>query len=177
MDRLLGVSWLVAGSVVIATVAIYLTVLVVVRIVGQRSLATMSAVDVGCVVALGAVIGRTMLLATPTLLSGMIVVVTLFVLQVLLHVLRRNPIVDRWANPAPIALMDGPRMLVENLRRARLGEDDLRQALRLAGVSRLDQIACVVLERNGEISVLRSEGGVDPILLADLHLAATASSA
>lgn len=176
MDRLLGVSWLVAGSVVIATAAIYLTVLVLVRILGQRSLATMSAVDVGCVAAFGAVIGRTMLLARPTLLSGVIVVVTLFVLQVLLRALRRNRGIDFWLNPAPILLMDGPTMLIENLRRANLSDDDLRQALRLAGIARLDQIACVVLERNGEISVLRSEGGVDPTLVADLQLAATASS-
>jgi uncharacterized membrane protein YcaP (DUF421 family) len=176
VDRLLGVSWLVAGSVIIATVAIYLTVIVLVRVAGQRSLANMSAFDLGCVAALGAVIGRTMLLATPTLLSGVIVVVTLFVLQALLRALRRNPAVDRWFHPMPVVLMDGAAMLPDNLRRAHVSADDLRQALRLAGITRLDQLAYVVLERNGQISVLRSDDEFDPALVADLQLAVTASS-
>jgi uncharacterized membrane protein YcaP (DUF421 family) len=165
----------VAASVVIATVGMYVTVLVLVRIIGQRSIAAVSVVDLGCVVALGAVLGRAMLLETPTLLSGVIVATTLFALQTLFHALRRNPSLDRWLNPAPIVLMDGPTALPDNMRRARVNQDDLRQTLRLTGITRLDQVGCVVLERNGAISVLRSDGGLDPALVGDLSLTATAS--
>ena len=168
MDRLLGVSWLVAGGVVIATVAIYLTLVVLVRVVGQRSLASMTTLDVGCVAAFGAVIGRTMLLRTPTLLSGVIVLVTLFGMQVLLRVVGRSPRIDRWFQRSPVVLMDDGAMLIDNMRRAHVSADDLRQFLRLAGITRLSDVRYVVLERNGGLSVLRNDGELDAGLVADL---------
>ena len=78
MVELLGVSWRVAGSVVVATIAMYLLLVVLIKVLGQRNLLGMSSLDLGCVLTLGAVIGRTALLATPTLLSGVIAVCTLF---------------------------------------------------------------------------------------------------
>lgn len=168
MGRLLGVSWLVAGSVVIATVAVYLALMVLVRALGQRNLARLSGFDLGCIVALGAVMGRTMLLERPTLLSGLISLVTLFAVQAGLRALGSNPAVGRWIIRAPVVLMDGPHMVAENMRRAHVTADELRQTLRLAGVTRFDQVRCVVLERNGAISVLRGEGELDLDLVADL---------
>lgn len=168
MIGLLGVSWLVTGSVVIATVAMYLALILLVRVLGQRSLASMSSFDLGCVVALGAVIGRTTLLATPTLMSGLVALVTLFVVQAALRAFRANPFVDRLMNRAPVLLMDGRGLLRDNMRRAHVTEDELRQTLRLAGVTRLDEIRCAVLERNGAISVLRRDGELDPDLVCDL---------
>ena len=72
MFQQLGTTWTVAAGVVIATVGVYFTFIALVRAVGQRSLASMSSFDFGCAVALGAVMGRTVLLTTPTLVSGMI---------------------------------------------------------------------------------------------------------
>jgi len=177
MGNLLGVSWVVAGSVAVATVAIYLTLVVVVRAFGRRSVANLTMVDLGCVAAFGAVIGRTMLLARPTLLSGVIVLVTLFAVQGALRALRGDHVVGRWLNPAPVVLMDGTAMLTENLRRTRITADDLRQTLRLAGITQMADVHCVVLERNGAISVLRRAGELDPDLVADLPVPVTASSA
>lgn len=65
----LGITWTRAAAVVVSAVVIYLALIVYVRVVGQRSLAAMSSFDFGVAVALGAVIGRTVLLIEPTLLS------------------------------------------------------------------------------------------------------------
>ena len=64
--------------------------------------------------------------------------------------------------------MAADQILHENLRRAHVTTDELRQRLRLAGISRLDQVGCAVLERNGSISVLRRDVDLDPRLLADV---------
>ncbi|MDT4920206.1 MAG: hypothetical protein QOI15_1108 [Pseudonocardiales bacterium] len=170
MVELLGVSWRVAGSVVIATVAMYLLLILLVRLVGQRSLLGMTSLDLGCVVALGAVIGRTTLLATPTLLAGIIALTTLFAMQTLFRALGTGPL-GRSLNRSPVVLMDGGVHLADNMRRARVTEADVRQALRLNGVTQLSQVRYVVMERNGAISVLRGDGAVDPQLVADLRLA------
>lgn len=164
-DRL-GVDPGTAVAVVLATVGVYLALLVLVRLFGQRSLSSMSGTDVACVVALGAVIGRTTLLEVPTLGAGVIALSTLFVLQ-RLFLLGRRRLGGVLSNEPAVLIEDG-RVDVQALRRARVGEDDLRQRLRLAGVTRREDVALAVLERNGVISVLRTAGEPDPWLTADL---------
>lgn len=165
----LGATWQEVATVVVTTGGMYLALVLLVRIVGQRSLATMSSFDVGCVVALGAVVGRTVLLQTPTLLIGAVALISLFTMQAAFGLVRRNRKVDRWVNRSPVLLMDGSRLLDENLRRTHVAEDELRQRLRLAGVRRLDDIHCVVLERNGSVSIIRRGDHVDPWLVADVE--------
>ena len=52
--------------------------------------------------------------------------------------------------------------------RSGVSEDDLRQALRRAGITCRADVGYVVLERNGGLSVLRADGESDPWLTADL---------
>jgi len=54
------------------------------------------------------------------------------------------------------------------MRRAHVVEDEVRQAARRAGARSLDELQCVVLERNGALSVVRFGQPVDPWLLEDL---------
>lgn len=164
----LGATWEELARVVITTVAMYLALILLVRLAGQRSLASMSSIDVGCVVALGAVLGRTLLLEIPTLLIGVVALVALFGMQSLLGRLRQNRRFDRWVNRPPVLLVNGRELLHDNMRRAHVAEDELRQRLRLAGIRRLDEVGCVVLERNGSVSVIRRGEQIDPWLLADV---------
>lgn len=55
--------------------------------------------------------------------------------------------------------------LQERLEWAKLTEADLRQSLRHAGTTRLEQVEAVVMERGGSVSVLRPALPVDPYLL------------
>jgi uncharacterized membrane protein YcaP (DUF421 family) len=168
----LGVAPLTAVAVVISTVAIYLLFIVLVRLAGQRTLAAMSNYDIACAIALGAVIGRTALLAEPTLGAGVVGLVTLFGMHRLLGLAQRHPLYRALLDRSPVLLMAGGEMRVAEMRRARVTEDELKQRLRLAGISRLEQVGCVVLERNGQISVLRAGSGLDPRLLDDVPGAA-----
>jgi uncharacterized membrane protein YcaP (DUF421 family) len=168
-DRL-GIDLATAGDVVIATVAICLTALLLVRVVGQRSLTAMSATDVVCVIALGAVVGRTTLLAIPTLAAGVIAVAVLFALRGLLARAARVRGLGRLLAPGPVVLVRDGRVLADGLRRARVQEDELREQLRLAGVVALDRVGLVVLERTGRLSVLPAGAPIDPWLLSDLDL-------
>ncbi len=159
MTRLLGIDPPTALAVVIATVCICVTLLVLVRVSGARTLATMSGVDVACVIALGAIVGRTALLEVPTLAAGVIALVVLFGLQRVLTRLERRPRWGRVLSRPPLVLMSRGEIHDDALRRARLGPDDLRQRLRMSGATHRDQVRLVVLERTGEISILR---GADP---------------
>ena len=168
MQEQLGIDGRTAALVVLTTVAMYLTLVLCVRLVGQRSLATMSSFDLGCAIALGAVVGRTVLLLDPTLATGVVAIVTLFATQTTLARLRQNRWVDRLMNRPPVLLMAGPTPLTENMRGAHVAEDELRQKLRLAGIRDLAEVRCVVLERTGAVSVIRQSEPLDPWLFSDV---------
>lgn len=157
-----------ALKVVIATVVMYVIFVALVRLLGQRNLAAVSIYDVACVLALGAVIGRTALLSVPTLGSGVVALVALFVVQGVVRVLRRARRIRVLLDRPPVLLVIDGLCDAAAMRRAGVTDDDLRQRVRLAGISRWEQVGRVVLERNGEISVIRHDPGLDEGLFADI---------
>lgn len=165
----LGLTWGQAASVVISTIGIYLAFLVLIRVVGQRALASMSSFDFAATIALGAVMGRVVLGYTPTLLAGVIGLTTLFALQAGFGIIRRSPRADAVISNLPLLLMADGKLLDENLRRAHIVENELREKLRLSGVRRYDDVACVILERTGAISVLSRGETIGAELLADVR--------
>lgn len=148
-----------ALTVVIVTVSMYFAFIALVRVLGQHTLTSMSSI------AFGAVLGRTVLLAEPTLMIGLVALATLFVLQGLLGLFRQTPIFDRLLHRAPVLLVADGVLLRDNMRRVHVVEDEIRQAVRRAGARRLQDVRCVVLERNGAVSVVASQAPVDPWLL------------
>jgi uncharacterized membrane protein YcaP (DUF421 family) len=158
----------VAFQVVVATVAIYVVFVALLRLAGGRSLATLSLTDLAFVMVLGALVGRTTLLAEPSLATGVLALVTLFLLQGLTSLLQRHGPWRARLHRDPVVLVRDGQVLTEALRRARVHDDELREALRHAGVVALADVAWAVLEPTGRISVLRGGGPVDPWLVADL---------
>ena len=88
----------------------------------------------------------------------------LFLLRLFVARYRRHGLTKAVDN-SPLMLMDGPEILPEYLERAKITEADLLQSLRQKGITRLDQIQAVVMERDGSISVLKSGEPLDPYML------------
>ena len=160
-----GLDWIDAARVVASSIVFYVAVLLLVRFFGQRTLATLSSFDLAAIIALGAVIGRAILGDTPTLVAGLIGLVTLLSLQALTGQLRRTTRVARMVNSPPVLLMAGPRLLDDNLARAHIISSEVYSQLRLAGVRSRGEVACVILEPTGQISVLRRGEKIDRVLL------------
>jgi uncharacterized membrane protein YcaP (DUF421 family) len=160
----LGLSWADAATVVISAVGVYVAFLILIRIVGQRALAAMSSFDFAAAIALGAVMGRAVLGYTPTLAAGVLGMATLFALQAVFGVLRRNRRLDRALSNLPLLLMANGTVLPDNLRKAKIVEDELRQKLRQAGIRRYADVAAVILERTGAVSILRQGETIAPEL-------------
>lgn len=159
-----------------ATTAIYLTFVLLIRVLGTRTLANLSTFDFACMVAVGAVIGRTAVLAHPNLLTGVVALITLFALQGTLGFIRARERGNRWVNPRPVVLARDGVIDHDALRRVHLVEDELRFAVRRAGLPGLAAIGLVVLEANGTISVVRASHR-DEWIEADLPGAQAAGSA
>ena len=76
----LGLSWTEAGLVVLTATGIYLAVVVLSRVFGQRQFAQSSTYDLAFVFALGSLIGRVILVRT-SLLAAVVGLVTMFLLH------------------------------------------------------------------------------------------------
>ncbi|GGK92224.1 DUF421 domain-containing protein [Planomonospora parontospora subsp. parontospora] len=167
--HLVRLTWADACAVIVSAVGVYVAFLILVRLVGQRALAAMSSFDFAAVIALGAVMGRAVLGYTPTLTAGLLGMGTLFVLQAVFGRLRRNRRLDRTMSNLPLLLMANGEILHDNLRKAQIVEDELRQKLRLSAVHRYEDVAAVIFERTGAISVLRRGESIDSDLISDVR--------
>jgi uncharacterized membrane protein YcaP (DUF421 family) len=165
----LGISWVDALAVVVSAVGVYMAFLVLVRIVGQRALAALSSFDFAAAITLGAVMGRAVLGYTPTLAAGVLGMSTLFALQSVFGILRRHRRVDRVLGNLPLLLLANGEVVPEHLQKAKISEDEVRQKLRLAGVRSYDDVAAVILERTGAVSVLRRGETIAAELVEDVR--------
>ncbi|GAA4656381.1 YetF domain-containing protein [Arthrobacter cryoconiti] len=164
-----GLTWADAGRVVLSAVGLYVLVLLLIRFMGQRTMATLSSFDLAAAVALGAVVGRAILGYTPTLVAGALGLLTLLVLQALTGQLRRFPKGIAAVNNRAYLLMAGGAIHPSNLRRTHVSQSEIRAKLRQAGIRNYAEVACVILESTGEISVLRTGVPIQPEFLEDVR--------
>jgi uncharacterized membrane protein YcaP (DUF421 family) len=123
----------------------------------------MTAFDFAVTVALGAVVGSTAAGAVG-LPAGLLALASLFASRGVVAVLRRRGL-SRWVDNRPLMLFRDGRFHDANLRRAKLTLDDVYEALRLNGTTHLDEVAAVIIERNGSLSVLPHTGPGLPLRL------------
>lgn len=155
MAEWFGASWSAIGFVALSTVAMYLSVLVGVRLAGRRTLAQLSAFDAVVTIALGSILSTTVLSASPSYARGLTAVVTLLGLQVALGAVRRRyPRVRRLVDFDPVPLIeDGVVQPRGGPLGVQLTDDELRSALRGRGVFDVDEVDEAVLEPTGDVSV------------------------
>ena len=164
----LGITLPHAVGVVLSAVGIYVVFLVFVRLLGQRVLTAMSTFDVVVTVMLGAVAGRVILGHPPTLASGVLGLATLFLLEVVFGQLGTRPRLQRLFNAPARILMIGDEVDEQALRSSHITRSELHGALRRAGVRSYAEVACVLHEPGGGISVLRRGVPIDRHLLSDV---------
>lgn len=159
MAEWFGASWSTIGFVVASTVAMYATLLVAVRVAGRRTVAQLSAFDVIVTVALGTLLSSTILAPDPGYAQATAAVVTLLVLQVVVAALRRRiTVLQRLLEFEPeVVVRQGRVILPTKLTSSQLSEGELRSRLREHGVFEDEQLAVVVLEPTGRLSVARHE--------------------
>lgn len=160
----LGISPFEALLVILSAIGIYAAFFLLIRTAGQRALASWSTLDKAIVIAFGSVLGRVVLGYTPTLAAGVIALATMLALFRLEAVLRRTK-QGSYLSSKPILLMVGKEPLQSGLRAARIVEDELYFKLRQAGIRNFAEVALVILEPTGDVSVLRRGELIEPRLL------------
>jgi uncharacterized membrane protein YcaP (DUF421 family) len=160
----LGASLDILLLVAISTFGAYFWVIVLTRIAGLRSFAKMSAFDFTMTVAVGTLIASTAASREPQLLRAVVVLALLYGIQASIAYLRiRSQRMKNVVDNAPLLLMAGSEMIQENMRAARVAENDLWAKIREANVTNLSHLIGVVMESTGTISVLHAPPGSAPL--------------
>lgn len=156
-------SWITTTStaalmVVLTALGIYAALLLFTRLGGLRSFSKMSSFDFAITVAMGSLIATVLLSKNPPLLQGIVGLAALFGIQITVATLRsRTQAASSVVDNEPLLLMAGPDVLHENLKKARITEDDLNAKLRKANVIHLGQVRAVVMESTGDVAVLHAD--------------------
>ncbi len=172
MEKWFTTTWESLLAISISTLAIYIAVIVLTRIFGKRSFSKMSSFDFAMTVAVGSVIATTILSKSVSLLDGIFALFLIYLYQLAAALLRKWKPFRRAIDNEPLLLMDGDKILEDNLLKARVTEGDLRSKLREANVLQLSQVRAVVFETTGDIVVLHSsndEHALEPWLLKDVN--------
>lgn len=147
----LSVPW---WELVLRGVAIYVAVLVLLRITGKRQIGQMSAFDLVLLLLLANAVQNAMNAGDNSLLAGLILAVTLIGLNVAVGwVVFKNRGVERFIEGRPEVLIHDGHLYRDILDRERLTQQDLDAALRKAGCMSVEEVGLAVLENNGEITV------------------------
>src|SRR5690606_20920299 len=127
----------------------------ILRLAGKRTLSDFNAFDFVVSVALGSVLATILLSADVSFVEGATAFVVLAALQFLdAFTTRRIAALRTVLTARPTVLLRDGVPDSAALRRHRLSEDDLRQAVRMSGAGSMTDVAAAVLEANGDISVI-----------------------
>ena len=151
-------SWGSVLLIFLSMIGVYVFIILFTRLNGLRSFAKMSSFDFAMTVALGTVMASTLLSEDPPLLQGAAALAALFLGQHLVSLLRvQSKRAKHLVDNDPLLLMKGSTIYYENLRKARVTEEDLFGKLREANVLNLNQVRAVVFEATGDVSVLHGD--------------------
>ena len=160
-------GWAPVGRILVVGASMYLALVVLLRISGSRSLATMNAFDLIVTVAIGSSFGRALTAKSVALLEAVAAFVLLLLLQfVVAWSQARWPRLEAVVTNPPTLLFFRGRFLDGPMRRCRISRDSVRATVRKQQVGSLDQVDAVVLESSGELSVIVDLG--DASSLADI---------
>ena len=166
-------SWESVGRSVLLAVIVYVFVVAALRVVGIRALAKMSAYDLVVTIALGSLIATIPLQSRISVIDGVLVIATFLVLQrVASRLLTESPAARHLVKSRPILVAFRGQMLRERMDAERINEEEVRAAVRAAGLGSLAQCAAVVLENDGTWSVIPRSDGADLSALRELDLPA-----
>lgn len=145
----------------IVGVLAYVALVLFLRLSGKRTLSKMNAFDLVVTVALGSTLATILLSKEVALAEGVLAFALLIGLQFAVSWSSvRAGWVRRLATGEPLMLLYRGEFLAVALRQARVTEDEVRAAVRSAGIDALDKVQAVVLETDGSFSVVpQGEGG------------------
>jgi uncharacterized membrane protein YcaP (DUF421 family) len=141
---------------IVRSSVIYVFLLILFRVIGRRTLASITTFDFVLLLVVGEATQQALLAEDYSVTNAFVVIGTLAALDLLLGwAKQRWPSLDRVVEGQPILLVVEGREVKQNLDREGIDRNDILEAAREShGLAAFDQVRFAVLERTGNISVI-----------------------
>jgi uncharacterized membrane protein YcaP (DUF421 family) len=144
-----------AWELVVRATAIYLALLVALRLFGKREVGQFTLIDLVLILLLANAVQPAMTGPDTSLTGGLVIIVTLIVVNRAIALARaRLPFVARLVESPPTELARDGAWIPEALKREELSEDDVTMSIREHGLTDVSEVKLAVLEGDGMISIV-----------------------
>ena len=148
-------DWTTVFRLLLVGILFYLSLVFILRIFGKRALAKMNAFDFVVTIALGSILSTTVVNKSITLIDGGVAIILLLSLQFILSKLAwHSSLIDRLIKDEPVILFYQGEFDYSVMKKQRVIEEEIYQAIRGKGFSSTNDVLAVILETTGDISVL-----------------------
>lgn len=149
-------NWSAIFRVLAVGSSAYVGLIVILRLSGKRTLSKWNAFDFVVTIALGSILASVVLSKDISLADGFVALILLIVLQFVITSLSvRFDWVKDLIKSKPTLLFDKGDFLAEVMKQQRVGEAEIRTAIRAFGSASVEEIEAVVLETDGSLSVVK----------------------
>lgn len=157
MDNWLVEPFPVLVKVIFSVLLIFSVMIIIVRISGLRTFAKMSSFDFASTIAVGSILASVVMGTDQSILKGSLALATIIGFQTIFSLIkRRSGKLKKIISNSPMLIMDGDRILYDNLAKTNVSEEDLIAKLREANVRNYGEVLVAVLESTGDVSVIHS---------------------
>lgn len=146
------------GWIVLRTIAVYLVIVVGLRLTGKRQIGQMTPFDLALLLLLANSVQNAMVGQDSSLVGGLVAALVLLVLNATLgRIAVRSAAFGRVLRGHSRLLVNRGVVVEPALAEEGINHEDLMQALREQGVATIEDVRLAVLEIDGTISVLRND--------------------
>lgn len=143
---------------VLRACAIYVLVMVLVRVSGKRAVGQFTPFDLVLLILIGNAVQNGINGGDNSLTGAGIMATTLIALNYLVAwQTSRSRTVERWVEGEPVVLARDGKVFRQVLRRELVSHDDFAEALRMNNIDDVGDVRLALLETNGRISVIPRE--------------------
>ena len=155
------------------TLLVYAAVIGGLRFTGKRQLGELSTSEFAVTILVSELASIPLQDTAVPLLGGIVPLVTLLAVKVLLSCLcRRSRRARRLLCGNPCVVIRDGTFDTNMLRMLRLAPEDILEGLRIAGVTRMEDVRYAIIETNGQLSVI-PRAAQQPLTPDDLHMQPT----
>ena len=145
-------------KIISSSVAVYLFMVVAIRLFGKKELAQLSITDLVFILLISNSVQNAMVGSDSTLSGGLVAASSLFIVNYLFkYLLYRFPNLGTMVQGADMMLIYKGQVNLSNLGKARITMGELIEAVREHGVAEIRDVDLAVLEADGNISIISGE--------------------
>ncbi|RLQ92440.1 DUF421 domain-containing protein [Planomicrobium sp. Y74] len=167
LDSLIFDGWKAPLRIVIMSILIYGYLILIMRLSGKRTMLQYNMFDVIISVAYGSTIATILVTDKISFVEGAFVLGMLTFIQLFIAVMEmKSKKFGAILNPTPTFLYYNDEFCEEELEKERVLKSEIRNAVRQQGIGSMQKIEAIVLEGNGQFSIItKSEAGAGDTLV------------